>query len=464
MKRGVYMSIEEIVRSERAYFKTGATRPYSFRMKQLNLLEEAIKKNEKRLMDALKSDLNKTPYESYITEIGIVLEEIRYHKKHLKSWMKAKCVSHKLSHFPAVGYRVNEPYGVVLIASPWNYPVNLTFEALVGAISAGNCAVIKPSAYSAATSHVIKEIIEETFEPSYISVVEGGRAENQELFNQKFDYIFFTGSVNVGKTVMEAASRHLTPVTLELGGKSPVIIDKTADIRVAAKRLVFGKSLNAGQTCIAPDYLFIYEPLRDEFIEEFKKELNKAFPDGNYEEMPTIINEKHFNRLTNLLNEGKLVVGGKTDAERRFIEPSVLIDVKPDDEVMTDEIFGPILPIMTYRHLSEVIDFITSRPRPLAFYVFTRDKRVVKKLFDSCSFGGGCVNDVIMHITSPDMPFGGVGNSGMGNYHGKKSFETFTHSRSVLVNNFSFEAPLRYHPYTDKKMSLMKKYFSGDMK
>jgi len=456
------MNIEEIVRNERAYYRSGATRSYKFRMKQLELLENAIKKNEKVLMDALKKDLNKAPYESYITEIGIVLEELRFHKKHLKSWMKSKIISNKLSHFPAVGYRVNEPFGVVLIASPWNYPINLTFCALIGAISAGNCAVIKPSAYSAETSHAIKALIEETFPSEYISVVEGGRAENQELFNQKFDYIFFTGSVNVGKTVMEAASKHLTPVTLELGGKSPVIIDKTADIRVAAKRLVFGKTLNAGQTCIAPDYLLIHESLKDEFIEEFKKQVEKAYPNGNFEEMPTIINEKHFNRLTNLLTQGNLVIGGKSDAERRFIEPSVLTDVNPSDEIMTDEIFGPILPVMTYKHLDECIDFITNRPRPLAFYVFTRDKRVVHKLFNSCSFGGGCVNDVIMHITSSTMPFGGVGNSGMGSYHGKKSFETFTHARSVLVNNFSLEAPLRYHPYTDKKMKIMKKYFGNE--
>lgn len=456
------MSIEEIVKNERAYFKTGATRSYAFRMKQLNLLEEAIKKNEKKLMDALHKDLNKSPYESYITEIGIVLEEIKYHKKHLRSWMKAKCVSHKLSHFPAVGYRIHEPFGVVLIASPWNYPVNLTFEALIGAISAGNCAVIKPSAYSAETSHAIKDLITETFAPEYISVIEGGRAENQELFNQKFDYIFFTGSVNVGKTVMEAASKHLTPITLELGGKSPVIIDKTADLRIAAKRLVFGKTINAGQTCIAPDYLLIHESLRDEFVEEYKKALNKAFPKNKYDDLPTIINEKHFNRLSNLLTQGNLVVGGATDPERRFIEPALLIDVNPNDEIMTDEIFGPILPVMTYKSLDECIDFITNRPRPLAFYVFTRDKRVVKKLFDSCSFGGGCVNDVIMHITSSTMPFGGVGNSGMGSYHGKKSFETFTHTRSVLVNNFAFEAPLRYRPYTKSKMKVMKKYFGNE--
>lgn len=456
------MSIEEIVSNARTYYRTGATRSYSFRMMQLNLLEDAIKKNEKKLMDALRADLNKSAYESYITEIGIVLEEIRYHKRHLKSWMKSRRISNRLSHFPAVGYRVNEPFGVVLIVSPWNYPINLTFEALVGAISAGNCAVIKPSAYSEKTSHVIKEIIEETFAPEYISVVEGGRAENQALFNQKFDYIFFTGSVNVGKTVMEAASKHLTPVTLELGGKSPVIVDKTADIRVAAKRLVFGKALNAGQTCIAPDYLLIHESVRDEFIEEFKKAVDKAFPSGNFEEMPTIINEKHFNRLSNLLTQGKIAVGGNTDSIRRFIEPSVLVDVNPDDEIMTDEIFGPILPVITYKSLHECIEFITNRPRPLAFYVFTRDKRVVHKLFNSCSFGGGCVNDVIMHITSPTLPFGGVGNSGMGSYHGRKSFETFTHARSVLVNNFSLEAPLRYHPYTDKKMKIMKRYFGNE--
>lgn len=455
-------SIEEIVAAQKAYFLTGATRPYKARLENLDKLERAIKKHEAGLADALKEDLNKPCAESYMTEIGIALEEIRYHKKHLKRWMKNRLVSLSPSHFPAAGYSVPEPCGVVLIASPWNYPLNMCFQALIGALSAGNCAVIKPSAYAAATSRAITALIAETFAPEHVTVVEGGRAENQALFHQKFDYIFFTGSVSVGKTVMEAASENLVPVTLELGGKSPVIIDETADLKLAAKRVSFGKILNAGQTCIAPDYVLIKDTVRDAFIEEYRKAVAAQFPDGDMSSMPVIINEKHFLRLSALLTQGTLRVGGKTDPARRFIEPALLTDVSPDCGLMTDEIFGPILPVLTYSSLEECIGFVRGRPKPLAFYLFTKDKKVIRRMMDSCSFGGCCVNDVIMHISSPAMPFGGVGNSGMGSYHGRQSFETFTHRRSVLVNRSRFDMFLRYRPYTDAKYKIMRLYLGRE--
>lgn len=456
------MNIKEIVERQREYYNSGITKSYAFRMQQLTKLEEAIKRNEKALLKALYDDLRKTPYEGYMTEVGIALEEIRYHKKHLKKWMARRMVSANPTHLPGVGYICPEPYGVALIVSPWNYPINLCFQALIGAISAGNCAVVKPSAYATNTSHEIKRILLETFPPEYVAVVEGGRAENQELFNQRFDYIFFTGSVSVGKVVMEAAAKNLTPITLELGGKSPVIVDETANIRLAAKRLVFGKALNAGQTCIAPDYLLIHESRLEEFIIEFEKAVKKAFPNGDYSEMPVIINEKHFRRLENLLTQGTIRVGGTVSESERFIEPTLLTDVDPQSELMQDEIFGPLLPVITYSELDEVIDFVRNREKPLALYLFTRRKSVVNRILHSLSFGGGCVNDVIMHIVSPKMPFGGVGNSGMGNYHGKKSFETFTHRRSVLMNFSDMDPALRYHPYTKTKKEIIARFMGRE--
>lgn len=462
-RKGLKMSkITEIVSKQKEYFLTGATRPYQARLANLKKLEKSVKTHEAELLDALKQDLNKSDYESYLTEIGIALEEIRYHKKHLKKWMKKKKISSSLSHFPSKGYSMPEPYGVVLIASPWNYPLNMCFQALLGAISAGNCAVIKPSAYAAATSKAIVRLISDTFDPEYVTVVEGGRAENQELFKQKFDYIFFTGSVSVGKTVMKEASENLVPVTLELGGKSPVIIDETADLKHTAKRVAFGKILNAGQTCIAPDYVLIKDSVRDDFIKEFSKAVEEFFKEEDISTMPVIINEKHFNRLSNLLTQGTLKVGGKTDPERRFIEPTLLTDVSPESELMTDEIFGPILPVLTYSTLDECIGFILSRPKPLALYLFTKDKNTINRVMGSCSFGGGCVNDVIVHVSSATMPFGGVGNSGMGSYHGRQSFETFTHRRSVLVNKSRFEMFLRYHPYKPVKYKILRRYLGHE--
>lgn len=449
--------ISQIVQSQREYFLSGDTRSYEFRAEALRKLKESVIKNEKELTDALKSDLNKSPMESYLTEIGIVLDEISFHQKHLKKWMKRKRVKSYIGQLPGKCFIAPEPYGVVLIMSPWNYPVNLCFEPLIGAISGGNCAVIKPSAYAPATSYAIAKLISETFPKEYITVIEGGRQQNAQLLEEKFDYIFFTGSVEVGKVVMEAASKHLTPVTLELGGKSPVIVDETANIKLAAKRIAFGKVINAGQTCVEPDYLFIHETKKEEFVEEFKKALKEFFPDGDMSDMCTIISDKHYARVKKLMEGEKIILGGGSDDSRRFIEPTLLDGITFESPIMQEEIFGPLLPIITYKDLDECIRFIQSRPRPLALYIFTESKANSERILSTCSFGGGCINDAIMHIVTPYMPFGGVGYSGMGDYHGKKSFDTFTHYRSILSQSTRMDVNLRYMPYDDKKLRLLKK-------
>lgn len=450
------MNIESIVARQRDYFESGATRPVSFRMEALRKLQKALQDNESLISAAMKSDLNKSPFESYMTETGMVLDEIRFHLKHLPRWAKTKTVRTPLAQFHAKSFVAPEPYGVALIMSPWNYPIQLCLEPVIGAISGGNCAVIKPSAYTPATSSALAKIIGETFPPEYLVVIEGGREQNNALLQEVFDYIFFTGSVAVGKTVMEAASKNLTPVTLELGGKSPVIIDETANLKIAAKRLTFGKVLNAGQTCVAPDYLFVHKTVKDKFLQEFSKALKEFFPDGDMSHMPVIISDKHFQRVTRLLKGEKAVIGGGIDASIRFIEPTVLVDITPDSPVMQEEIFGPILPLMTYTNLDDCIRFIRSRPRPLAFYLFTQSKAVEDKILSTCSFGGGCINDTIIHLANPHMGFGGVGYSGMGSYHGKLSFDTFTHYRSIVKKYTWFDMPMRYHPYTEKNFNIIR--------
>lgn len=452
----VNMNIESIVARQREYFESGATRPLAFRTEALRKLQKALVDNEALIEKAMKSDLNKSPFETYMSETGIVLDEIRYHLKHLPRWTKNKSVKTPMSQFHAKSFVVSEPYGVALIMSPWNYPVQLCLEPLVGAISGGNCAVVKPSAYAPATSGALAKIIGEAFPQQYIAVVEGGREENSALLSEVFDYIFFTGSVAVGKLVMAAAAKNLTPVTLELGGKSPVIVDETANLRLAAKRIAFGKVLNSGQTCVEPDYLFIHKSAKDRFIEEYKKALKEFFPTGDMSEMPVIISEKHFKRAIRLLEGEKAVIGGGIDPARRFIEPTVLVDITPDSPVMQEEIFAPILPLMTYTSLDECISFIRSRPRPLALYLFTESKAVENRIFDTCSFGGGCVNDTIIHLVTPHMGFGGVGYSGMGSYHGKLSFDTFTHYRSIVKKSTWIDMPMRYHPYLEKNLKLIR--------
>lgn len=451
------MNINTLIKNQREYFESGATRSLSFRMDALRKLQTALKDNEKRIESALKSDLNKASFETYMTETGLVLEEIGYHLKHLPSWIKGRKVKTPLTHFHSKSFTSPEPYGVTLIMSPWNYPLQLCLVPLIGAISGGNCIVIKPSAYAPATSSLIADLISRIYPPEYVAVVEGGRDQNNALLQEAFDYIFFTGSVEVGKTVMTAASKNLTPVTLELGGKSPVIVDETANIKIAARRIAFGKVLNAGQTCVATDYLLIHKKVKDRFLSEFKLALDEFFPGGDYSEMPVIISEKHFARVSGLLEGQKAVIGGGTDPSRRFIEPTVLDEVDPESAAMQEEIFGPVLPLMTYTNLNDCIRFIRSRPKPLALYLFTSSKATEKKILDSCSFGGGCINDTIIHMANPRMGFGGVGYSGMGSYHGKLSFDTFSHYRSMVKKSLWIDVPVRYHPYTDAKFGILRK-------
>ncbi len=452
------MTIKEIVAKQRAFYLSGATRSFEFRQKALRKLQSALRENEDKIAEALVKDLGKPPFESYMSETGMVLDELRYQLKHLRGWMRDKRVRTPLAQFHSVSFVSPEPYGVVLIMSPWNYPILLCLDPMIGAISAGNCAVVKPSAYTPATSQVIADILAEIYPPEYVAVIQGGRQENTALLEQKFDYIFFTGSVGVGKVVMEAAAKHLTPVTLELGGKSPTIIDASADLSLAARRIAFGKILNGGQTCVAPDYVLIEESVRDEFIEHFRSVLEEFFPDGNYEGMAHIVNEKHYQEKKELLLGQKAVIGGGFDDRAMRIEPTVLVDVDPDSQVMTEEVFAPILPVLTWRKLEEAIEFVRSRPKPLALYLFTGDRNVEERVLTGCSFGGGCVNDTVIHLATPYMGFGGVGQSGMGSYHGKHSFDTFTHYRSIVRKSTWLDLPFRYRPYSEGKFRMIRRF------
>ncbi len=447
------MDIESILKKQRAYFAAGETLSLDFRKQALIRLKEAICTNEGQIFSALHEDLHKTGFEGYMTEVGMVREDLGYAIKNIGKWMRPQRARTPLAQFSAKSFMLSEPYGVALIMSPWNYPFQLSLEPLTGAIAAGNCAVLKPSAYAPATSRVIAKLLGEIFPPEYIAVVEGGRAANAELLEQKFDYIFFTGSVNVGKLVMEKASRYLTPVSLELGGKSPCIVDGTAKLKLAAKRLAFGKYLNAGQTCVAPDYLYVHESVREPFLQYFKEALESFYPNGDFSSMPLIVNQKHFERLCGLMRGENILLGGQTDAESRFIAPTVLGGVTWESPVMKEEIFGPILPVLTYTDKQEVIDAINAHPKPLALYLFTTDRETREAFLKHTSFGGGCINDTIIHLATSRMGFGGVGESGMGRYHGKFSFDTFTHYKSIVSKHNFIDLPMRYLPYTEKNLN-----------
>ena len=429
-----------------------------FRLSALKALREALVKNEALIFEALKADLNKAPMESYMCENGLVLEEIRFHLKHLRRWMKERRVPTPLAQFHARSFVSPEPYGVALILSPWNYPIQLCLSPLVGAISAGNCAVVKPSAYAPATSAAIAKVLGEAFPPEYIAVVEGGRAQNSALLEEKFDYIFFTGSVAVGKVVMEAAAKHLTPVTLELGGKSPVIVDATANIQLAARRVAFGKVLNAGQTCVEPDYLLIHKSVQQPFVEAFRAALREFFPTGDYANMPTIISEKHYRRLLGLLENQTIALGGGHDDARRFIEPTLLADVSPDSPIMQEEIFGPILPMLPYESLDEVISFVRALYVYLFFYIFTASRETERRLLDSCSFGGGCINDTIIHLATSHMPLRRRGRFRHGQLPRQKELRYLYHERSIVKKSTWLDLPMRYHPYGEGKLKLIRKF------
>jgi len=450
--------IKDILQQQNHFFSSGKTIPAEFRLKQLESLKEAMIRHEADLAAALKEDLGKSRMESYMCEIGLTLSELTWMQKHLRSLMRSKRVSTPAAQFAAKSFRSPSPYGTVLIMSPWNYPVLLTLDPLIDAIAAGNTAVVKPSAYAPCTFDVMKTMIEECFPAHYVAVVDGGRAENQALLQQRFDMIFFTGGKTVGREVLRHAAEYLTPVTLELGGKSPCIVDSTAKIRLAAKRIVFGKYLNCGQTCVAPDYILCDKRIRDELITAILAEIEKQFgkeplKNPNYGK---IINEKHFERILGLINGEKLVYGGQSEPESLRIAPTVLNNITWDDAVMGEEIFGPLLPILTFDTLDEALDTVESHPHPLALYFFSEDKAAQKKVLDTCRFGGGCINDTIIHLATSDMPFGGVGESGMGSYHGKLSFDTFSHRKSVVKKSTWMDLPVRYAPYTALQEKLLR--------
>lgn len=452
--------IKDILQQQNHFFSSGKTIPAEFRLKQLESLKEAMIRHEADLAAALKEDLGKSRMESYMCEIGLTLSELTWMQKHLRSLMRSKRVSTPAAQFAAKSFRSPSPYGTVLIMSPWNYPVLLTLDPLIDAIAAGNTAVVKPSAYAPCTFNVMKTMIEECFPAHYVAVVDGGRAENQALLQQRFDMIFFTGGKTVGREVLRHAAEYLTPVTLELGGKSPCIVDSTAKIRLAAKRIVFGKYLNCGQTCVAPDYILCDKRIRDELITAILAEIEKQFgkeplKNPNYGK---IINEKHFERILGLINGEKLVYGGQSEPESLRIAPTVLNNITWDDAVMGEEIFGPLLPILTFDTLAEALDTVESHPHPLALYFFSEDKAAQKKVLDTCRFGGGCINDTIIHLATSDMPFGGVGESGMGSYHGRVGFETFSHYRSIVDKKTWMDLPIRYQKYTRLKEKMMRMF------
>lgn len=453
--------ITRIVQSQREYFRSGTTLNISFRKEMLRKFFQAMEKWENRLADALWADLHKSYEEAYLTEISIVKAEIKEHLKHIGKWTRRKRAYTPLKLFPSRSYVVKEPLGCSLIISPWNYPVQLLLNPLVGAISSGCTAVLKPSPYVPTVSKVIEDMISDTFDNRYIAVVQGNREVNTVLFEQRWDLIFFTGSPVLARTVMAAAAKNLTPVILELGGKSPCIIDKTADIAVAAKRIAWGKTLNSGQTCIAPDYILIHEDVKEQFVKAFADEVRNLHgedikADRHYVRM---VNDKAFERVTGYFKDGKIIYGGRTDAATRFIEPTLIEDAAPDSPLMTEEIFGPVFPIITLddkgnSFRNKVIDFVNSREKPLAFYYFGKEADGWDMIRNTSS-GGGCINDVIMHIANENIPFGGVGNSGMGRYHAKESFEAFSHTRSIVATGNRIDLPFRYMPY--KMFNLVKK-------
>ncbi|MBP3587039.1 MAG: aldehyde dehydrogenase [Paludibacteraceae bacterium] len=452
------MNIESIVASQRAFFASGKTFDIAFRKQALKSLRDSILRHEKELLDAIQADLGKSSTEAYMCEVGLTLSTIRYTLKHINQWARTRRMPTPLTNFHSRSMIVQEPYGVVLVMSPWNYPVLLSLEPLIGAIAAGNTVVLKPSAYSANTSNIIAQVIEETFDSAYVSVIKGGREANQSLLEEKFDYIFFTGGVNVGKLVMQKASAHLTPITLELGGKSPCIVERSADLQIAARRIVFGKFLNCGQTCIAPDYILVEKTIHDEFVKHLIKELTLMYGEDiltnpNYGK---IINRKHYDRLLGLITQQKIVFGGKHDEETLRIEPTILDHVTGDDAVMQEEIFGPLLPILSVSDMDEAYHFVQSRPHPLALYLFTNNAGVEKRFLTQVPFGGGCINDTIIHIATKNLPFGGIGNSGMGRYHGKYTFDTFSHEKSVVKKYTWLDLHMRYQPYTTWKEKLIR--------
>ena len=451
--------LEDLINKQRSFFASGRTLDVNFRLSALKKLKKVINKNEKRIYTALKIDLNKPKFEAFVGEIGFVLKEIEFTIKHLKGWAKPIKVPTDIVNFPATSHIYHQPYGVTLIFSPWNYPFHLAMMPLVGAISAGNTAILKPSEYAQATSEVIKYLIDETFEEEYIAVVEGDKTVSEKLLNLKFDKIFFTGNTQVGKIVMKKAAEHLTPVTLELGGKSPVIVLRDANIKMAARRIVWGKFFNAGQTCVAPDYVCVEEKVYEAFKRAVIKETERYYKLKNIEKhYSRIINKKHFQRLLDLIKKSNIVLGGKYDESRLFIYP-VIVEASTTSPVMEDEIFGPILPLIKFKDYESIRDFIKSKPKPLSLYLFTESDKQKERVLNEIQSGGVTINDTLIHLSSNYLPFGGIGESGMGRYHGRYSFDEFSQKRAVMERKTYVEFPLRYPPYTPLKLSSVKKLF-----
>lgn len=455
------MRIQNILSAQRAFFTSGATLHPAERRQMLVRLQDAIRQQEPLLCEALKKDLNKCGFESYMAEIGMVLDELGYMIRHLEQWAKPQRVVSPLAQFPSQSAVLKEPYGLALVMAPWNYPFLLSMDPVIGAVAAGNCVVLKPSAYAPATSAAMAKLLADVFPPEWVTVVEGGRAENTELLEQRFDFIFFTGSVDVGKLVMEKAARNLTPVILELGGKSPVIVDETANIPVTARRIAFGKLLNAGQTCVAPDYVLVQRSVRDQLVKELKKQFI-AMLGADPLHAPNyvrIVNRKHFDRLNGLLQDAEILSGGRsrTDEISGWIEPTLVAETLAGaSPAMQEEIFGPILPIIPFDTLNQAIQFVQQREKPLALYLFTRSIATRNVITARCSFGGGCINDTIIHLASHRMGFGGVGHSGMGSYHGKRSFLAFSHEKSMVHKACWLDLPMRYMPYTKSHESMVR--------
>lgn len=444
--------IRSLLEAQKKFYKTGATIPVDFRVGQLKKLYGAVKKYEEEINDALRSDLGKSGFESFMCESGLVLSEISYMIRHTRRFARKKTVHTPLAQFASHSYTQAVPYGNTLIMSPWNYPFLLTIDPLADAIAAGNTAIVKPSAYSPATSRIVEKIITECFAPEYVAVVTGGRAENAALLEQKFDLVFFTGSQAVGREVLRHTAEHLTPAVLELGGKSPCIVDGSANLFLAAKRIVFGKYLNCGQTCVAPDYVLCESEVKERFIAEVIKEIKwqygeKPLQNGDYGK---IINEKHFSRLCALIDPDKVVIGGETNEKTNQIAPTVMDRVTEEDAVMGEEIFGPVLPILTFEDFDDMLDSLKDKEKPLALYLFSSDKKHIKRVTQELSYGGGCINDVIIHLATSEMGFGGVGESGMGSYHGKCGFAAFSHEKSVVDKKTWIDLPIRYQPYKNK--------------
>ncbi|MBD2197042.1 MULTISPECIES: aldehyde dehydrogenase [Calothrix] len=452
------ISINDIIRKQREFFQTGKTKDVAFRIEQLKILKQAVLENEQAIIQALKADLNKPEFEAYATEI-LVYKEIDYAIKHIKTWTKPQKAAVSLEFLQYSAKIYPDPLGVVLIIGPWNYPFNLMIGPLVGAIAAGNCTILKPSELAPHTSSLLAGIIAKYFDPAYIALVEGGVETSQNLLAEKFDYIFFTGGTNVGRIVMEAAAKHLTPVTLELGGKSPCIVDTEINLEHTVKRIIWGKFVNAGQTCIAPDYILVDKRIKTNLVEGLKKTIKEFYGDKpeTSPDYARIISAKHFDRLVNLLKNGEVIIGGETNPAERYIAPTLLENVSLDDAIMQEEIFGPILPIIEYDDIKEAIALINSRPKPLALYLFSQNKNLQQRILQETTSGGVCLNDTIMQYGVSSLPFGGVGDSGIGSYHGKAGFDTFSHRKSVLQNSFLFDLNWRYAPYQGK-LAFLKRF------